>query len=354
MYEFYKENKYFIDKGLFFILFIIGFYFFFNNLFTYVSPFVFGYIISIIINPLVNIFAKYLKVGRGIATILSIVLLLLLIGVIGTAIVITIVQQGSAFIQDLPQLIYYVESVINDFNTIFYNLHELIPQGLQQSFYSLIDILVGILTSLASSSIKGFSTSLISIVPRVIIGLVLGLVSSYFFSTDKEIISAFIGKILPSKLNNKLKIIKVGIAEALGGYFKAQLILMSIVATICIIGLTIIKAPYALFLGFIISIVDALPIFGSGFFYWPWIVFSIITGNYSQAIGLAIIYITVLLTRQVLEPKIVGNQIGIHPLITLMSIYIGLRLFGFLGIILGPCIAVIFKSIIHESKCKVN
>lgn len=354
MYEFYKDNKNFVDKGLFFILFIMGFYFLFNNLFTYVAPFVFGYIVAIIINPLVNMFVKYFKVGRAISTIFAIMVLIFLIGVIGTAIVARLIQEGATFFQNLPQLIYYVESAINDFNIIFDRLYIIIPQGLQQTFYSLLDVLIEAITTSASSGIRILSTSIISVIPRVVIGVVLGLVSSYFFSTDKEVISQFLDNIIPKRLNQKIKVIKVGIVEALGGYFKAQLMLMGIIAVICIIGLTIIRAPYALFLGVIISIVDALPVFGSGFFYWPWIVFSIITGNYSQAIGLAIIYITVLLARQILEPKIVGNQIGIHPLITLMSIYIGLRLFGFIGIIIGPCIAVTFKTIINEPTCNSN
>ena len=348
MKELYKQNKSLVDKAVFFILFILGVSFFVNNILTYITPFVFGYIISVAINPIVNAFVKYFEIGRGLATILAIIILLFFMGGIGTVIIYRIVQEGGEFFQNLPDIIHYIENSIQEFNNVFNDLFEIIPHELQEVTYSIIYILTSSLTSMAGSGIRNFSAAFISIAPRVILGIVIGVISSYFFSKDKEKIAEFLDNIMPEKINAKFGVIKSGISEALSGYFKAQLILISIVATICVVGLTIIGAPYALFLGLVIGVVDSLPVFGSGFFYWPWIAFSFITNDFNQAIGLSIIYIIVLLTRQVLEPKIVGQQIGIHPLITLMSVYIGLRVFGVLGLFIGPCIAVICKSVIKD------
>jgi predicted PurR-regulated permease PerM len=91
--------------------------------------------------------------------------------------------------------------------------------------------------------------------------------------------------------------------------------------------------------------VDALPVFGSGAFFWPWALYSIIVGNYKMAMGLAIINILVLITRQMLEPRIIGSQIGLHPVATLMSIFIGLKVFGLFGFIIGPIILVTIKAL---------
>jgi len=350
MNELYKQNKNLADKIIIFMLFIFGVTFFFNNVITYISPFIFGYVISIFIAPIVNMFIKYLNVKRGMATALAIFVLLFFIGGIGTIVIYRIVQEGTEFFRNLPDLIYYVESNSQGFYNIFENLYEIIPTELQQVARSALYISIESLISMIGSGIKNFSTTFISLVPRVIIGIVIGLISSYFFSKDKEKISDFLNMYVPKKTNQKLKIIKTSISQAINGYFKAQFILISIVSTICVVGLTLIGAPYALFLGLIIGIVDSLPVFGSGFFFWPWIAFSFMTNDFSQAMGLSAIYVIVLLTRQILEPKIVGNQIGIHPLITLMSVYIGLRLFGFFGIFVGPCIAVVCKSVFQNLK----
>ena len=124
---------------------------------------------------------------------------------------------------------------------------------------------------------------------------------------------------------------------------------MSLISTICFIGLSIINVRYALLIAVIIGIIDALPVFGSGFIIWPWCIYNLIIGNYGMTIGLIILYVVLLITRQFLEPKIIGKQIGIHPLVTLMSIYIGIKIFGVFGFIIGPCIIIIIKSLQNEN-----
>jgi len=128
---------------------------------------------------------------------------------------------------------------------------------------------------------------------------------------------------------------------------------MSITSCIIIIGLVIIQYPYALFVGLLTAVIDALPIFGSGLVLWPWAALNFIKGNYATGAGLLLIYGVVFITRQSLEPRILGSQIGIHPLLTLMSMYIGLKLFGFIGIILGPAIVIVIKAV-YQSQSKAR
>ena len=121
---------------------------------------------------------------------------------------------------------------------------------------------------------------------------------------------------------------------------------MCIIGSVCITGLTILGVQYSFFIGFLIGIIDAIPALGSGFFYWPWVTFSLITGNYNRSIGLLCIYFIIFFIRQGLEPRIVGDQLGVHPVVMLMSVYFGLYIFGIPGVIIGPCVSVIIKSII--------
>lgn len=129
------------------------------------------------------------------------------------------------------------------------------------------------------------------------------------------------------------------------GYFQAQVILMLMTFLIFSIGFVLIEAPFPLLIGFVIAIVDILPVLGSGIIMVPWTAITWISGNTDMAMGLAIVYLVGTLIRQILEPKITGDKIGIKPLYTFIATIVGTFVFGPIGIILGPIIAVIIKSV---------
>lgn len=133
--------------------------------------------------------------------------------------------------------------------------------------------------------------------------------------------------------------------KGIEGYFKAQIILMIMTFIIFSIGLLIIDAPYPMLIAFIIALVDILPVLGSGIIMIPWVLLSLLSKNSQLALGLAIVYLVATLIKQVLEPKITGDKIGIRPLYTFLATLIGTMIFGPIGIIVGPIIAVIIKSI---------
>lgn len=133
--------------------------------------------------------------------------------------------------------------------------------------------------------------------------------------------------------------------KGIEGYFKAQIILMIMTFIIFSIGFVIIDAPYSLLIAFIIAILDILPVIGSGVIMIPWTVISLISGNSDLALGLAIVYVVATLIRQIIEPKIMGDKIGVRPLYTFIATIVGMMVFGPIGVILGPLIAVVIKSI---------
>lgn len=145
--------------------------------------------------------------------------------------------------------------------------------------------------------------------------------------------------------NDKFRRVINDTKKGIEGYFKAQLIMMIMTFIIFSIGLVIIDASYPLLTGFIIAIVDVLPVLGSGIIMIPWSIISLIGGNSDFAIALAIVYVVATLIRQILEPKITGDKIGIRPIYTFLATIVGTLVFGPMGIILGPIIAVIIKSI---------
>ena len=139
---------------------------------------------------------------------------------------------------------------------------------------------------------------------------------------------------------DRVVIMQRGMLEAIGGYLRTQVILMSMTFMICLAGLFIFRVDYALLLSVSIAIVDALPVFGSGAILWPWAIYNLLIGNFTLAVGLLCIYGVIFITRQIMEPKILSNQIGVYALVTVMAVYIGYKSMGIFGMIIGPVVVV--------------
>ena len=176
------------------------------------------------------------------------------------------------------------------------------------------------------------------------------LISAHFFIADRDVIFAAIRKACPKWALGQTSQIKKGLSKAMGGYFRAQYILMMIIGIISIAGLLILRNEYALFLGLLFAALDFLPIVGIGAVLIPWALVSFAMGNVYQGVGLAIMYGVITIVRQVLQPKILGDQMGAHPLASLMSIFIGFRIFGLLGLVIGPSLLMIFVAIFETQE----
>ena len=200
------------------------------------------------------------------------------------------------------------------------------------------------LSSLITSIIPNVYEA-VAAVPDVVIFIVITLLSTFFMTKDHYYIKGFVKAQLSDTIIDKVVVMQEGLLQAVGGYIKTQCILMSITFTICLTGLFILGQPYALLLALIIAIIDALPVFGSGAILLPWAFYNIIVGNYSLGLGLIIIYGVIFVMRQVMEPRILANQIGVYALVTIMAVYIGYKIIGVLGLIIGPALVVILQML---------
>ena len=345
---FFQKNKQNIFKILKFLGVILILYLILEFLGGFFAPFIFGYILCLILSPIYKFFQK-LNFPKHISSILCIAIFIFIIGFIGAGLFGQILKEGKEFAENIPYYRIQVQQTFDNLRLKIQSLLEILPDYLEQTLNNLYYNSKGFIGEFLGTGIKNTSFKFIKMLPNTFMVIVLGLISCFLILIDKENIEAFILRQFPKKYSEKMLIIKTSIFETLMGYIKAQLIIMCFIGTICFIGLSIIKAPYALLLGFIIAVVDALPVFGSGFILWPWSIYNLIVKNYKFSVGLIIIYLIILIVRQTIEPKIVGKQIGIHPLVTLMSIYIGLKIFGVFGFIIGPCIMVILKALQTEN-----
>ena len=344
MKEFYLENKEDIDKIVHFAIFIAFIYIFVKYLSGYFAPLILGYIICLILSPVSGFLHKRFKLPVPLSSILSMVIMIFVIVFLGSSLVSKIINEGKAFIENSPELVSNTVATIRRLQDSMAEYINILPESMRESSDKLLDSLIVMITGLLGNGVKAGSVEVVKFLPNTLFVTLLGLICAFFLLCDRKKVERFFVRQMPKTVRRRIGVAKKGVLNAIGGYIKAECTLMCIVAVICVIGLSILQSPYALLLGILISIVDALPVFGSGAIFWPWCVYSIIVGNYKMAIGLAVIDIIVIIVRQMLEPRILGNQIGLHPLATLMSIFIGLKIFGLFGFIIGPIILVTIKA----------
>ncbi len=190
-------------------------------------------------------------------------------------------------------------------------------------------------------------------VPSFMLFIIVTLISGFYFSIDLGKIHTFLKETLPSSVSKRLSSFKRGMTGTALKYLRAYFLLLLMTFGELFIGFSILGIDYALLLAALISLIDILPVFGVGGIVLPWAAAVLISGNYYLGIGLIIIYACVTVIRQLAEPKIVGGSLGIHPLLTLFSIYAGFKLFGFFGMIIGPIVSMVIKSALVNKKQEV-
>lgn len=181
--------------------------------------------------------------------------------------------------------------------------------------------------------------------PKTLIFVLVSVISAFYFSVDLKKINESILSPLPKKWQDRLVGVKDAILDTTVKYLRSYLIIMLITFSLLLVGFLILGVKYYFLLSFLFALIDILPVLGVGTMLIPWGIFSLATGKLYLGMGLLVLYAVIVITRQIIEPKIIGVSLGIHPLLTLFSMYLGFTLLGFAGMILGPVIALIVKSI---------
>ncbi len=333
------ENKHlrFFCILLYTVLAIFFFWLFFKYILGLLAPFIIAFIFSRLIDRPVTLCEKRLKFPRPLA---SIIMTVLCFGTLG-------VLLYFAFSAILDFLIGWFNNLSNSnmsFDNVLENLTSLLPSGAQEY----VNANSANWISSISGSVKSFIGPLLSeaaafaaSLPSVLIFIIASIVSTYFLTNDYQSIKAKIKSAIPAKWRSRITQTKREISSTLIRYIKALLVLMVITFVELSIGFLILGVDNAILLASIIAVVDALPVLGTGWILTPWAIYSLLTQNYSLAIGLPVLYCVIAIIRNSIEPKIVGNHIGLHPLATLMAMYIGLKLFGIIGMFMPIPIAIL-------------
>ena len=308
-------------------------------------PFILGYLFSLAINPLADKLQKRFKLPRGISAILVIILTVGIVGGILTAVIWKIVAEIRSLYSQYPKIYNDAVQLWESFSDKYSKLYLIMPEGVQNMFDDFGKQLSSAVTEFfGKTPFMERAGNVAKSLPGIFIGLIVFFLSLYFMVADAKVVSDKIHEIVPDKLLERIACIRAELKRYMGGYVRAQCIIMSIVFVILMIGLTILQKDYALLIAIGIAVLDALPFFGSGAALWPWALISFLSGSVKSGVGLIIIYLIIILTRQTIEPKLVSSKIGLHPILTLMSMYVGYRTFSIGGMIVGPLTLMIIIS----------
>lgn len=334
------------------VLVLVGIYFMLPSALAFLGwavklflPFILGYLFSLMINPLADKLQKKLKLPRGISAILVIILTVGIFGGIITGIVWKIVSEIRSLYSQYPQIYADAVNMWENISTKFSNFYIAMPDNVQEMFDNFgKQISTTVTDFFGHTPVVEKAGNFAKGLPGIFISLIVFFLSLYFMVADAKTVGNFFKRIVPEKVMEKMTNIRMELKKYMGGYVKAQAIIMSIAFVIIFVGLSVLGVDYALLIAIGIAVLDALPFFGSGAVLWPWAIISFLNSSVKMGVGLIIIYLAIVLTRQMIEPKVVSSNIGLHPIMTLMAMYIGYKTFSIGGMILGPITLMLLIS----------
>ncbi len=314
-------------------------------------PFILGWLISLIASPVVRFFEEKLKVRRKAMSAVVIVAVLAVVVLLVYVLIAKLVREGVNFINELPDI---WNAILAEFNKVGANLqgvYDRMPADMQSTIDHIILEMGNYMSSMMGKiELPSFETvgNVAKQIPDIFLAVVMCLLSAYFFVADKGYMAAAAEKFIPASVRYHLDLIRRSFRNAVGGYFRAQFKIECWIYILLVIGLMILGVDYAFLVAFGIAVLDFLPVFGTGTVMVPWAVIELLSENYRMMFGLIAIWLIGQLVRQVIQPKIVGDSIGMDAIPTLFLLYIGYRVAGVLGMILAVPVGIILVNLYEE------
>ena len=338
-----------VIKNLLILISSILLVYLFFKLAIFYIPFLIAFAIALIIEPIIKFLIKKTKLSRKLSSIIVFTIAIAIISGILVWGITTFISETTNLLKNINT---YIDTIYNFFTDItskinFNNIK--IPKEVmnvvQESGMQFLGTISDMIKNLLMKVID-FITSL------PVLGIYIGitLISLYFICVDKIYMIDQLEHHLPDTWVKRIGVHLKEIIKSLGGYLKAELILVLISFAISLIGLYILyflnyNIEFPLIIALVIAFVDALPIFGAGTIMIPWAGFLAFTGDVKLAIAIFVLWCIMSIVRQLVEPKIISGQIGIHPIFTLIAMYTGFKFMGIWGLLFGPIVLIILKNI---------
>lgn len=314
-------------------------------------PFVVGWVIAMIAGPPVRFFEKTLKIKRRAGSAFVIISVIALVILAGYLMGIKLMGEIVSFTRELPDM---WENTLKDLAEIgrrLENVGRYLPDQVQLTFTRIAGNvgnytgeLIGKLSTPTIEALGRFAMNL----PSILIGIIMCLLSAYLFVADREYVTSLLSRVMPESIIERWDMVRRGLRHAVGGYFKAQLKIELWMYLLLGIGFSVLRIRYAFIIAIAVAFLDFLPFFGTGTVLLPWAVIKFLSGDYTMVIGLLIIWGVGQLARQLIQPKIMGDSMGLAPVPTLLLLYIGYKVAGVVGMIIAVPIGIIVLNMYQE------
>lgn len=348
-----EKQKAFIIHCVFGFILLIIVYAGVKYVFPLLMPFVIGLIISMAFRKPIDLLSKRFGIKRTFSSIIILILfyacLTLVISLIGAR----FFQFISSLFNNLPAL--YKETLQPALSTFTNQMSDRFPviKVYLDDFVNNIGQSIFTYLSNISSKVVTMVTGLAGQVPTLLIKVIFTIVSSFFFTIDYYKIGNFVLRQFGDKRRNVILILKDNVIGSLGKFVRAYALIISITFIEVSLGFALIGIPNPFLIGLLVAIIDVLPVLGTGAVLLPWSIIAFSMGDTRTGFGMLVLYIFITIVRQILEPKIIGQQIGLHPIVTLILMFVGVQLMGILGLFMLPIIATILVKLNKEGSIRL-
>lgn len=357
-----EKRKSFVISFIYLTIFVGLYYFLIKYAMGYIFPFVFAAILSIFLQPVVRWFTKklHLKTHGFISTILVLLLVVSVVGLIAGAGYVLFVELKDFFAY-LSNSISSVDDIIIMVENTAMNFIDKLPKGIGNAvggyvtdFFDNLGNKDSSLDLSALSAPLSGAWSVVKGIPSFVLSLVVTVISCVFMTAEYDKVRDMILEMCSEETGEKLVNAKRTVTKGIGKLIKAYATLVIITFTEVFLGLNLMKligiydGGYIAIIAFVTCIVDIIPVLGTGTILIPWAVYNIITGNFALGIALLLLYAVITVIRQVIEPKLVANQVGLPSIVTIMAMFLGGRVLGALGIFILPLTVIVLKLMYDE------
>ncbi len=325
----------------------------------YVWPFAAAFLFSRILEPFVCFASKGLlrlnnRRRRVAATVLGMIFLFGLAGALVSTLFGWLLRELTGFVRSLPQLLDWVNHQALPALLAFYQRFSILlpiqlAQLLEDSLLTLGQNAVR-WAGMLSAWLTGGAWSTAASIPHALLSLVLTVMGTYYMTADRSRIAAFFHRTFPAGIMKRSRLIRANLFRALMGQLRSQLMISLVVMFFLMLALGVSNVRYGAVIGMLIGLADALPLLGAGVFLIPWSLVSFLIGQSGMGITLACLYAGTIVIRQILEPKLIGRQLGLYPLAAMIAMYVGYRILGFTGLLIGPVLLNLAKAVLDADQ----
>ena len=341
---------------LFCVLVAIGTFFLIGKyVIAIVMPFLIAWGLALMIRPAANALSARTKLSRRVSSVLVLILVFAVIGILLFFGVNRLIEElgrlAEGFSSGDSAIGEQISRIVDSLDNVSSHIPFLADGDGGKLKESFDDMLISMLREAGTkliSSVTALATGLIRALPSITLFIVVTIIAAFYFALDLDAIHGTIASLLPPRLSQKLPEFRERTRRFVAKYLRAYLFLMFLTFCELFAGFTILSVDYSFLLALIISVVDILPVLGVGTVLVPWSVAELFMRDFKTGFGLLILWAVITVVRQIVEPKIVGGSLGLHPVITLVGMYVGFRLFGIVGMLAAPALAVAVKAALRE------